>query len=47
MERGERLPRPRALRKLAGALGVEEGELLPGRKGGAVVALLQLCFTVG
>jgi hypothetical protein len=40
MERGERLPRPGALRKLAGALGVEAGELLPGRKGGARVALL-------
>jgi DNA-binding XRE family transcriptional regulator len=40
MERGERLPRPRTLRKLAEALGVEAGELLPAHKGGAGVAPL-------
>jgi transcriptional regulator with XRE-family HTH domain len=31
MERGERLPRPGALRKLARALGVEVGQLVPMR----------------
>jgi transcriptional regulator with XRE-family HTH domain len=40
MERGARQPRPRAMRKLAQALGVEAEELLPGRKGGAGVAPL-------